>query len=258
MKLPGSPVSSVPTAGSIRRWLIAAAVVAVIAVPSAVHALYLGGAAEDRGSPLVRALSGTGISLLTIAGAIALLVPIGVVLGALAGSGSRLAEAILARLGELCSALPPLLIVGLLQAARLVPAAMAIALVLGVTRGIELARLVRGEMLRVSGEDFVVAARALGLSDRQLWLRHVLPHALGPVLVSCAITAAATVALDAALGLFGLGSPSTWGGQIAFGLTHGNFAEVLWPGLAAIATTGALFSLAEGLSEGAWALRRGR
>ena len=229
------------------------AMVALVALPAIGSAAWLGGANE--GSAVGRTLSGAGISLLTIAGAVALVVPIGMLLGVLAGR-SRLADALLARLNELSSALPPLLIVGLLQAARLIPTATAIALVLGVARGIELGRLVRGEMLRVAGEDFVTAARALGLNSRQLWLRHVLPHSFGPVLVSGALTAAAAVALEAALGLFGLGSPSSWGGQIAFGLTRGSFADVLWPSLAAMATTGALYSLAESVTEGAHARRR--
>jgi peptide/nickel transport system permease protein len=238
---------------SIRHWLLLAVLVGLVGLPAIASAAWLGGASE--GSALWRMLSGTAISLLTIAAAVALAVPIGLLLGALAG-GSQLADALLARLSELSSALPPLLIVGLLLAAKLMPAAAAIALVLGVARGIELGRLVRGEMLRVSAEDFVTAARALGLNNRQLWLRHVLPHALGPVLISGALTAAATVALDAALGLFGLGNPASWGGQIAAGLTRGNFADVLWPSLAAVATTGALYSLAEALTEGAHTRRR--
>ena len=228
--------------------------VALVALPAIASATWLGGASE--GSALGRTLSGAGMTLLTIAGAVALVLPIGILLGVLAGSGSLLADALLARLSELSSALPPLLIVGLLMAARLMPSAAAIALVLGIARGIELGRLVRGEMLRVTGEDFVTAARALGLNSRQLWLRHVLPHSLGPVLVSGALTAAATVALETALGLFGLGSASSWGGQIALGLTRGSFADVVWPSLAAMATTGALYSLAESVTEGSQARRR--
>jgi ABC-type dipeptide/oligopeptide/nickel transport system permease subunit len=228
--------------------------VGLVGLPAIASAAWLGGASES--SALWRMMSGTAISLLTIAAAVALAVPIGLALGALAGGGSPLADALLARLSELSSALPPLLIVGLLLAAKLMPAAAAIALVMGVARGIELGRLVRGEMLRVSAEDFVTAARALGLNSRQLWLRHVLPHATGPVLVSGALTAAATVALDAALGLFGLGNPASWGGQIAAGLTRGNVGDVLWPSLAAVVTTGALYSLAEALTERSHARRR--
>jgi peptide/nickel transport system permease protein len=238
----------------IRHWLLLFALVGLVGLPAIASAAWLGGASE--GSALWRMLSGSAISLLTIAAAVALAVPIGLLLGALAGGGSQLADALLARLSELSSALPPLLIVGLLLAARLMPAAAAIALVLGVARGIELGRLVRGEMLRVSAEDFVTAARALGVNNRQLWLRHVLPHALGPVLISGALTAAATVALDAALGLFGLGNPASWGGQIAAGLARGTFGDVFWPSLAALATTGALYSLAEALTEGAHTRRR--
>jgi peptide/nickel transport system permease protein len=236
----------------LRHAVLALAV--LLALPAIASATWLGAANE--GSAVGRMLSGGGMTLLTIAGAVALVLPIGIVLGALAGGGSLLADALLARLSELSSALPPLLIVGLLQAARLMPTAAAIALVLGVARGIELGRLVRGEMLRVTGEDFVTAARALGLNGRQLWLRHVLPHALGPVLVSGALTAAATVALEAALGLFGLGSPTSWGGQIALGLTQGSLADVFWPSFAAMATTGALYSLAESVTEGSHARRR--
>lgn len=213
--------------------------------------------ATEAGSAFGRMLSGAVITLPMVAAAMALTLLIGVALGALAGSGSLFAEAVVARLAELSSALPPLLIVGLLHAGRLLPAAVGVAVVLGVARGIELARLVRGEMSRVGAEDFVSAARALGLSRLRLLQSHVLPHAFAPVLTSASLTAAATVALDAALGLFGLGSTASWGGQIAAGVTRGALPDIVWPSLAALLTTGAFFALAEALSEAACARRRG-
>jgi ABC-type dipeptide/oligopeptide/nickel transport system permease subunit len=215
------------------------------------------GEAVETGSALGRTVIGAAITLPMVAAALILTVAIGIGLGALAGSGSQLAQAVLARLAELSSALPPLLIVGLLHAARLVPAAAGVAVVLGVARGIELARLVRGEMLRVGSEDFVTAARALGVGRLRLLRRHMLPHALGPVLASASLTAAATVALDAALGLFGLGSSASWGGQIAAGLTRGALPDVVWPSLAALVTSGAFFAAAEAASEAACERRRG-
>jgi peptide/nickel transport system permease protein len=121
-------------------------------------------------------------------------------------------------------------------------------LVLGAIRGITMARLLRSEVLRVSQQDFVTAARALGLPARAVLGRHVLPHVLSPVLVSAAFTAAAVVALESALSFLGLGLPA---GQASWGVLLGRLTgpAVIGPTLGILALSGALYALADGLDE---------
>ncbi len=199
------------------------------------------------------------VTLATLA-TLAIALVLGLLLGTLAGFGGSLADAVLARAVELSGALPTLVALAVVRTWHAIPAFVAFLLVIGALRGIELARLMRGEVLRVHGQDFVVAARALGVPPLRVLTRHVLPHALGPLLVSAALTAAHVVGLEAALSFVGLGlAPElpSWGGvlgQIDGGLSA---SAVLLPALAIVATTAALYRVADALDD-ALSARRGR
>jgi len=151
-------------------------------------------------------------------------VSLGLGFGALAGQGSPLPDALLARAVEVTGALPALIVLALVRASNAIPAWLGFVLVLSLLRSVEIARLVRGEVLRVGGTDYILAARALGASTRHVIRRHLFPHVLGPVLVSAAFTAASVVALEAALGFLGFGlsnDVASWGsllGQVGSGL----------------------------------------
>lgn len=178
---------------------------------------------------------------------------IGVPLGAVTGTRGGLFDALLSRSVELSGALPTLVVLILARSFASLSALSAFVLVVGTVRGLELARLVRGEVLRIQGQDFMVAARALGAGSLALLRRHVLPHALGPVLVSGALTAAYVVGLEAALSFVGLGlGPElpSWGA-----LLGRHFA--LAPAAAISITTLSLFMVADGLDD-ALSARRGR
>jgi ABC-type dipeptide/oligopeptide/nickel transport system permease subunit len=147
-----------------------------------------------------------------------------------------------------------------LRASNAVSAWLGFVIVLSFLRSVEIARLVRGEVLRVEGTDYLLAARALGASTRHVIRDHVLRHMLGPVLVSAAFTAASVVALEAAFGFVGLGLSSdsaSWGallGQIGSGL-----AARAWivPALAAVLTTLACYTVADALDDWICARRDG-
>jgi ABC-type dipeptide/oligopeptide/nickel transport system permease subunit len=181
---------------------------------------------------------------------------VGVGLGALAGSGPPIGDALLARSVELGGALPTVIVLALVLAVEPARGSAAFVLAFGVLRGIELARLVRGEVLRVGGQDFVLAARALGLKPSFVFRRHVLPHALGPLLVSSGYTLSRVVAMHTALGVFGLFSASSWGAVLASGIRSGDRAAIVWPALLLLSTTASLHLLAEAIGGGLGARRR--
>jgi ABC-type dipeptide/oligopeptide/nickel transport system permease subunit len=98
-------------------------------------------------------------------------------------------------------------------------------------------RIVRGEVLRVGTQDYVLACHAIGTSDRRIILRHVLPNSLPPLLVLTSVSMAGAVLAEAALAFLGLGvAPPTpsWGVMLteaqAYIFTNYNLA--IWPGIA--------------------------
>jgi ABC-type dipeptide/oligopeptide/nickel transport system permease subunit len=220
-----------------------------------------------RAAPGERALGGADVLARTIHGArgalgttlavLLLALALGVPLGALAGR-SNLPDALLARAVELSSALPAVLLVAVLHAGWGAPRWIAFVLVVAALRAVSIARLVRGEVLRVSGTDFVLAAKALGVSPFRITTRHVLPHAWGPVLVSVAFSAAAVVALEAALSFLGLGageSVPSWGALLGRGPGAG--ISFLLPALGTVVTTLCLYIVAEALDDRVSARRGG-
>lgn len=188
--------------------------------------------------------------VVTTLGVLALALALGVPIGALAGRGN-FADALLSRAVELTGALPSLILVAALQAGRVAPSWLAFVVILGALRGVEVARLVRGEVLRVSGTEFVLAARALGGSPLRVVVRHVLPHVWGPVIVNATFGAAAVVALEAALSFVGLGLPDpvpSWGRLLGQVGSAGAW-PLLGPAAGILGTTVCLYVVADFLDD---------
>jgi peptide/nickel transport system permease protein len=100
---------------------------------------------------------------------------------------------------------------------KVVPPIIAIVVVIALIRWTGVARLVRGEFLRLREQEFVLAARALGFSSRRTMFRHVLPNAMSPVLVSAAFAVAAGILTESAVSFlgFGISEPaSSWGALV--------------------------------------------
>ncbi|MEP7291444.1 MAG: ABC transporter permease, partial [Chloroflexota bacterium] len=90
----------------------------------------------------------------------------------------------------------------------------------GITSWMNLARLVRGQILSVREKEYIEAARALGTSTRGIMFRHMLPNILGPIIIAETLTIPAYISFEAFLSFIGLGvNPPTpsWGGMISEG-----------------------------------------
>lgn len=147
-------------------------------------------------------------------GAATLALAVGVTVGGLAALGPRWADGLLARGVELGGALPSVVLVAVVQVSW--PGSAYVVLTLGMLRALEMARLFRTISLRLSHEDFVLAARALGDSPRRVFYRHIVPHLAGPMSVSWGFTAAWAIGIEAALTYLGFEQHSShsWGATI--------------------------------------------
>jgi peptide/nickel transport system permease protein len=181
--------------------------------------------------------------------AAALLVTVGVILGALAGFAGGITDALVARAVEALTAIPTLLLV--LVVGTLVPNSKGATLLftIALTRWTELARLVRGEVLSALGSDYVSAARALGASPTRVLWRHVLPNAIGPAIVGATFAIAWVVLVQASVDFLLGGSvvpAASWGQLMGEARAHHHaWWLVVFPGLALLATLLALTLVGE-------------
>jgi peptide/nickel transport system permease protein len=173
---------------------------------------------------LARMIFGGRISLAVGVAAMAVTVGIGVTIGAIAGMASGRVDAFLMWVTDLFLALPqlPLLLLLMYLFGDALRAALGagggtfllIVTVIGGLRWMSLARLVRAQFLSLREKEFVEAARALGASRTRLMFKHLLPNALGPVIVAATIEVANAIIFASTLSFLGLGFPPdvpTWG-----------------------------------------------
>ncbi|WNB86785.1 ABC transporter permease [Cellulomonas sp. ATA003] len=204
-----------------------------LAAPSAAHPL---GTDENGRDVLSRIVHGTRNSLLLGFGAITIGLVAGTVLGLLAGLGNRWVDAVLMRTMDVGLAFPELLL-ALVVIAIAGGGTRNALLAIGIASTPSYARLVRAQTLGVRRAGYVEAARATGLSESAVVVRHVLPNAVKPVLVLATIGVGTATVAGAALSFLGLGTtPPTpeWGSMLS---TARNFIELSWwyglfPGLA--------------------------
>ena len=182
----------------------------------------------------------TSLSIGFVAVSIALLV--GVTLGGLAGFYRGWFDIALFRFIEILDCFPPLLlilvVIGVFNSQNNMFVIMA---VIGLTSWTGLARLVRGEFLRLVGQPFPQAARTLGAGDIHIILRHLLPNALGPILVSATFGVASAILIESSLSFLGFGMQaptSSWGDILSDARLYIDFAWWLafFPGLAILIT----------------------
>jgi peptide/nickel transport system permease protein len=202
---------------------------------------------------LSRIIFGARISLLVGFVAVGIATLIGLFVGALAGYYGGWVDLGLMRLVDLMLCFPTLFLI-LAVIALLGPSIWNIMVVIGLTGWMGVARLVRAEFLSLREREFVTAARALGAGDTRLILRHMLPNALTPVMVSATLGVAGAILTESALSFLGLGvQPPTpsWGNILTAGKDN---IEIAWwlsvfPGLAILFTVMSYNLLGEGIRE---------
>jgi peptide/nickel transport system permease protein len=180
------------------------------------------------------------MSLLIGLAATVLAMAIGVTLGLLSGYVGGKLDAFIMRVADVQLAFPYILLAVSLVAV-LGPSLFNLILVLSLVNWVAFARIVRSEVLVVRGKEFVDAARAVGLTNRHILMRHVLPNVMTPVIVVASFSVAQMIISEAALGFLGLGvqpPTATWGGMLAEGRDYMSFAWwfTTFPGLAIMLT----------------------
>ncbi len=171
--------------------------------------------------------------------AVGISLAIGVPMGALAGYYGGWADLLLSRLFELWAAIPSFFLI-ITAAAFFPPSVFTVMVIIGVTGWVGIARLTRSQFLQVRSYDYVVAARSLGCSNIRIMLRHILPNAIGPVLIPAAFGVAGAILAESGLSFLGIGVPAeaiTWGALLAG--ARSNAAAwwlVVMPGLAIFIT----------------------
>lgn len=174
-----------------------------------------------------RLLDGARISV-SVAFVVQLVIlTIGVPIGALAGwFGGRL-DNLLMRFTDVIYAFPDLLFIILLSVAfretlfgQALDGLLLVFVAIGITSWVTVARLVRGQMLSLKETEFVEAARAIGVSDRRIVTRHLLPNGIGPVIVAVTLGIPGAILAEATLAYIGVGVQpprASWGSLIAEG-----------------------------------------
>lgn len=189
-----------------------------------------------------------GLSL----GAVTISVILGVALGGLAGA-YRFWNDRLVRLIETVDTFPAIIVVALVRAMEREPSALSLVLAVALVRWAEVARLTRAMALSAHAEDYVMAARALGASPRRIFWRHILPNAVGPVVVSSVFGVASIVLLEATISFLDLGAPAhtaSWGELLSQGAHHPEHPGlIVFPALALFATVGSSYVLADALRD---------
>lgn len=190
------------------------------APPSVSHVLGTDNLGRD---VLARVLIGGRISLAVGFAAMLFGLILGTAIGIISGFFRRL-DGPLMRITDLFLALPilPLLLVVIMLFRDSLKDAfgeelgifLLVVFIIGVTSWMQTARVVRGDVLSLKEEEFVLAARSIGSRKRNVIMRHILPNTLSPVMVSAALGVAAAIITESALSFLGLGFPAsfpTWG-----------------------------------------------
>ena len=203
---------------------------------------------------LSRLIIGTKVSLSV--GLIAVLISLilGILLGALAGYYRGWVDEVIMWLVNVTWSIPTLLLVFAITMA-LGKGFWQIFIAVGLTMWVSVARLIRGQVMALKELEYIQAAKALGLSDTRIIIKHILPNVMGPVLVIAASNFATAIIIEAGLSFLGIGvqppQPS-WGLMIKenynFIITH-NAILALIPGLAIMLLVLAFNLLGNGLRD---------
>ena len=219
-----------------------------LSAPSSAHPF----GTDDLGRDLfARVIVATPLSLAigTLAAAVSFLV--GFTIGAAAGWSGGAVDLVLSRLIEVVLCFPVLFLL-LALAAFLPPSAATVILAIGLTTWPGDARFARAEIVKARDLDYTRAARVAGASTPRILVRHLLPVAAPPLLVSAAFGVAWAILAEAALSFLGIGLPpplASWGGILSVAPAY--IDEAWWiavfPGVALFLTVTAYNLLAEGL-----------
>ncbi|MDP9325742.1 MAG: ABC transporter permease [Candidatus Dormibacteraeota bacterium] len=211
--------------------------------------------ADDLGRDMLsRIMLGAQVSLIVGLGTQVLVISVGVVVGLVAGYFRGIIDTVITLILNVFYGIPDLLValilLTILGSRGLFPIIVAIA----VTRWMDMARLVRGQALSIREREFVEAARASGARPHRILFGHILPNALGPIIVQATFGIPTAILFEAFLSFLGVGvAPPTpsWGQMAADGVKAIRLAPhiVIAPSLALMVTLLAFNFLGDGLRD---------
>jgi len=210
-----------------------------------------------------RMLQGSFVSLSIGFVAVSIELAIGILLGGLAGFYGGRIDTLIMRFTDVMLCFPTFFLI-LTVVALLPPSIWNVMLVIGVTSWMGTCRFVRAELMALREQDFVRAARALGLSDARIIFRHMVPNAVAPVLVAATIGVATAILTESALSYLGFGVQppnASWGNILSDGRAFLFDAPWLFvvPGVAILVVVLSFNLVGEGLRDALNPrLRRGR
>lgn len=226
--------------------------------------IYLFGTDELGRDIFARMLQGTIVSLSVGFVAVGISIVIGVLIGGIAGYyGENIirvgkysimtVDTFIVALIDIQLSFPTFFLI-LTVIALLPPSIWNIMAVIGITGWVGPARFVRGDILSLREQDFILAAKSIGASDIRIILIHLLPNSMAPVLVSATIGIASAILTESALSFLGFGVPppdATWGNILSDGKKY--IFDAPWltyiPGTAILLTVLAFNLFGEGLSD---------
>lgn len=173
---------------------------------------------------LSRTIDGTQVSMSVALASQIVIVLIGLPVGALAGWFGGRTDTLLMRLTDVVYAFPEILFIIIITTAfvstpvgRILNGLLLVMLAISLSAWVTMARLMRAQVLSLRSREFVEAARAMGVSDQRILLRHVLPNAIGPIVVAVSLGIPAAILAESTLSFLGLGVQvprASWGSLI--------------------------------------------
>lgn len=200
-----------------------------------------------------RVVHGTRGVLGVAAVSIGLVMFLGLFAGAIGGFYGGQLDALVSRAVEVLLSVPTILAVLAMRGITGEPRLLDVAVVIGLLRWTEVARLTRIEVLRARGSDWVLAAFALGLPPRRILLRHVLPDAITPALTAAPFVVALAITIESTMPILGVHPPPgviSWGELIAEARAHRDaWWLAVFPGVAICIAIGCFNVLGESLRD---------
>ncbi|MDY7102274.1 MAG: ABC transporter permease [Actinomycetota bacterium] len=204
---------------------------------------------------LLRILEGGQLTLSVAASAVAASMVVGVLAGLVAGYVGGFVGSTIMRVADVFYSLPGLFVV-ILLVTLLGAGFWTVVIAIGIFGWMSTARLVRASTLSIKERDYITAARAGGIGELRIAVRHVLPNTAGPVIVTATLGVAIAIIVESTLSFLGLGfSPprATWGGMLEKAQTavliDGHWWLGLFPGLMILSTVLAVSTIGDALDD---------
>ena len=209
-----------------------------------------------------RALAGSRVSLSIGFVSVGIAAIIGVTMGSLAGFFGHWTDNLIMRLVDIFMSLPTFYLM-IIANSFLPPSIFNVMFIIGLFGWMGIARLIRGEFLRLSNMDFITAARAIGVPRRRMIMRHFIPNSLAPVIVAITMGIPNAIISESALSFLGFGVQppyASWGNMLLSGKLWLRQAWWLWliPGILIAITVISFNFFGDGLRDAVDPIERGR